>query len=127
MRRVQVMAGPSPRNPPDDGLLPLSENPTIDNSMRAFLEDGYPHLNDFLKELATYKSTLPIEVNVLIFNVFGSFFLNLKHNMLEHDLNIEIAMATALNSVAGDPVVAAHVQRFMESGVAEMVRRTMDE
>ena len=123
---TRLSGSSSPRNPPDN-LLPLSDNEVLSHSLLAFFSDGYPHLDDFLTELSTYRVQFPNEANVFLFNVAGAFFYNLKENMVQHEMDLELSVSVAMNAVLGDPVVAGLVQSFMEGAVGNMVKRTLDE
>ena len=105
---------------------PIENNPQLDSAVRLFLQDGYPHLNDLFIELSKYRDDLSADARLILFNATGAFFHHLNENILEHDLDIIMGTATALNSVMGDAKIAKRVLSMMEGTVIDAVRRNIE-
>jgi len=113
-------------SPMDEPLPPPNQNDVLNESMRAFLTDGFPHLDDAFAELHRYRPQMPKELEVILFHVVGRYMHALNNAMLEYDLDAVTACSSALNAVMGDPIVASYIQQALSDGVTGAVRRTFE-
>ena len=112
-------SGPSPTNS-------IRDSPQVDNHLRAFLENGYPHFHELMNALKDHRDELPRDAQLGIFLVVGGFMHALNEGVLEHDLDILTAVGSACNSVMGQPEIAKKIQQLMEGAVADVVRRKIE-